>query len=122
MLCWINLAGSCQNIYQGGGLETKKPKKLAKKKCKIKLYMYFFTIKQVEILCILNKVYRTEPKEQAGVSRGLLQAIAQLKEDEMASRSLIVALEGTAMGESVSFEDQFKLPDLVSTEGGEQML
>ena len=84
--------------------------------------MYFFTIKQVEILWILNEVYRTELKEQAGVSRGLLQALAQLKEDETASRSLIVALEGTAMGESVSFEDQFKLPDLVSMEGGEQTL
>ena len=29
-------------------------------------------------------------------------------------------MEGTATGESVSFEDQFKLPDLVSMEGGEQ--
>ena len=79
-----------------------------------------FTIKRVEILRILNKVYRTEPKEQAGVSKSLLQALAQSKEDEMTSRSLIAALEGTAMEESVSFEDQFKLPDLVLTEGGEQ--
>ena len=69
---------------------------------------------------ILNEVYRTEPKEQTGVSRSLLQALAQLKEDEMTSRSLIAALEGTATGESVSFKDQFKLPDLVSMEGGEQ--
>ena len=70
---------------------------------------------------ILNKVYRTEPKEQAGVSRCLLQALAESKKDETASRSLVAALEGTAMGESLSFEDHFKLPDLVSTEGGEQM-
>ena len=63
-----------------------------------------------------------ELKEQASVSRDLLQALAQSKEDKTASRSLIVALEGTAMGELVSFEDQFKLPDLVSTEGGEQIL
>ena len=60
------------------------------------------------------------PKENAGVSKGLLQALAQLKEDEMTSRSLIVALEGTATGESVSFKDQFKLPDLVSMEGRDQ--
>ena len=65
-------------------------------------------------------MYRTEPKEKAGVSKSLLQALAQLKEDEMTSKSLIAALDGTAMEESVSFEDQFKLPDLVSTEGGEQ--
>ena len=61
-----------------------------------------------------------EPKEQAGISKSLLQTLAQSKEDEMTSRSLIVALERTAMGESVPFEDQFKLPDLVSMEGGEQ--
>ena len=54
-----------------------------------------------------------EPKEKAGISKSLLQALAQSKEDEMTSRSLIVALEGTAMGEAVSFEDKFKLPDLV---------
>ena len=65
-------------------------------------------------------MYRTELKEKAGVSKSLLQALAQSKEDETTSRSLIAALEGTAMGELVSFEDQFKLPDLVSTEGGEQ--
>ena len=65
-------------------------------------------------------MYRTEPKEQASVSKSLLQALAQSKQDETTSRSLIVALEGTAMGESVSFEDQFKLPYLVSMEGGEQ--
>ena len=81
-----------------------------------------FTIKRVEILWILNEVYRTELKEQTGVSRSLLQALAQSKEDETTSRSLIAALEGTAMGELVSFQDQFKFPDLVSTEGGEQTL
>ena len=63
-----------------------------------------------------------EPKEQAGVSKSLLQALAQSKEDEMTSRSLIAALEGTAMAESVSFKNQFKLPDLVLMEGGEQTL
>ena len=61
-----------------------------------------------------------EPKEKASVSKSLLQALAQLKEDEMTSRSLIAALEGTATGELVSFKDHFKLPDLVSTEGGDQ--
>ena len=65
-------------------------------------------------------MYRTEPKEKAGVSKGLRQALAQLKEDETTSRSLIAALEGTAMGEVASFEDQFKLPDLVLMEGGDQ--
>ena len=69
---------------------------------------------------ILNEVYRMESKEQTDVSRSLLQALAQSKEYETTSRTLIAALEGTAMGESVSFEDQFKLPDLVSMEGGEQ--
>ena len=63
-----------------------------------------------------------EPKEKASVSKSLLQALAKLKEDEITSRSLIVALEGTAEGEVVSFKDQFKLPDLVSTEGGDQTL
>ena len=65
-------------------------------------------------------MYRTEPKEKAGVSKGLPQALAQSKEDETTSRSLIVALEGTAMAEVAPFKDQFKLPDLVSTEGGDQ--
>ena len=67
-------------------------------------------------------MYRTEPKEKAGVSKSLLQALSQSKEDEMTSRSLIAALEGTDMGEAVSFKDQFKLPDLVSMEGGDQTL
>ena len=80
-----------------------------------------FTIKLVEILWILNEVYRTKLKEQTSVSKGLLQALVQLKEEEMARSSLIVALEGMTLGESVAFEDQFKLPDLVSMEGGEQM-
>ena len=38
----------------------------------------------------------------------------------MTSRSLIATLEGTAMGEAAFFEDQFKLPDLVLAEGGDQ--
>ena len=65
-------------------------------------------------------MYRTEQKETACVSKGLLQALAQLKEDETTSRSLIAALEGTATGEVTSFEGQFKLPDLVLTEGADQ--
>ena len=65
-------------------------------------------------------MYRTELKEKAGVSKDLLQALAQSKEDETTSRSLLAALEGTAMGEATSFKDQFKLPDLVLTEGGDQ--
>ena len=63
-----------------------------------------------------------EPKEKAGVSKGLLQALSQLKEDEMTSRSLIAALEGTDTGEAVYFKDQFKLPDPVLMEGGDQIL
>ena len=63
-----------------------------------------------------------ESKGKAGVSKSLLQALSQLKEDEMTSRSLIVALERTNMGEATSFEDQFKLPDLVLMEGGDQTL
>ena len=65
-------------------------------------------------------MYRTELKEKADVSKSLLQALSQSKEDETTSRSLIVALEGRTTGEAVSFEDQFKLPDLVSVEGGDQ--
>ena len=61
-----------------------------------------------------------ESKGKAGVSKSLLQALSQLKEDEMTSRSLIAALERTDMGEAASFEDQFKLPDRVSMEGGDQ--
>ena len=61
-----------------------------------------------------------EPKEKASVSKSLLQVLSQSKKDEMTSRSLIAALEGTAMGEAVSLEDQFKLPDLVLTEGVDQ--
>ena len=80
-----------------------------------------FTIKPVEILWIPNEVYRTEPKEQTSVSKRLLQALVQSKEEEMVSSSLIAALEGMTLGESVAFKDQFKLPDLVSMEGGEQM-
>ena len=65
-------------------------------------------------------MYRTELKEKVDISKSLLQAISQLKEGERTSRSLITALEGTHMTEAVLFEDQFKLPDLVSMEGGDQ--
>ena len=61
-----------------------------------------------------------ELKEKAGVSKSLLQALSQSQEDATTSRSLIAALEGTATGEAVSFEDQFKLPDLVLMEGVDQ--
>ena len=73
------------------------------------------------IFQILNKTYRTEQKDQAGVSKGLLQALVQSKKDEMASSSLIAALKGTTPRESADFEEQFKLLDLVSMEGGEQI-
>ena len=66
-------------------------------------------------------MYRTEQKDQPRVSKGLLQALVQSKQDEMASSSLIAALEGTTSRESAAFKDQFKLLDLVSTEGGEQI-
>ena len=69
----------------------------------------------------LTNVYRTELKRKVGASKNLLQAISQSKEGERTSRSLIMALEGADMTEPVSFEDQFKLPDLVSTEGGDQV-
>ena len=66
-------------------------------------------------------MYRTEPREKVGVSKSLLQALSQSKEGERTSRSLITALEGTDMTETVSFEDQFKLPDLVLTDGGDRV-
>ena len=66
-------------------------------------------------------MYRTEPKGKVGASKSLLQAISQSKEGERTSRSLIMALEGADTTEAVSFEDQFKLPDLVSMEGGDRV-
>ena len=69
----------------------------------------------------LTKVYRTEPKGKVGASKSLLQAVSQLKEGERTSRSLITALKGADMTEAISFEEQFKLPDLVSMEGGDQI-
>ena len=40
MFCSINLAGSHQDIYQGGGAGNQNTQAIAKKKCKLKLYMY----------------------------------------------------------------------------------
>ena len=65
---------------------------------------------------------RTELKGKVGASKSLLQAISQLKEGERTSRSLIMALAGADTTEVVSFEDRFKLPDLVSMEGGDRVL
>ena len=42
MFCSIYLAGSHQNIYQGEGAGNQKIQTIAKKKCKLKLYMYVY--------------------------------------------------------------------------------
>ena len=46
--------------------------------------------------------------------------LAALKEDEVASDSLIAALGGKSAVDLTATEDQFKLPDLVSSEAKEQ--
>ena len=66
-------------------------------------------------------MYRANPQEQGGVSRSLLDMLAAVKEDEAASDSLIVALGGKSAVDSTGTDDQFKLPDLVSSEAKEQM-
>ena len=48
--------------------------------------------------------------------------LAAGKEDEVASDSLIAALGGKSTVDVTATEDQFKLPDLVSSEVKEQML
>ena len=46
--------------------------------------------------------------------------LAAGKEDEVASDSLIAALGGKSMVDPTATDDQFKLPDLVLSEGKEQ--
>ena len=65
-------------------------------------------------------MYRANPQEQGGASRSLLDVLAAGKEDEVASDSLIAVLGGKPMVESTATDDQFKLPDLVSSEAKEQ--
>ena len=65
---------------------------------------------------------RANPQEQGGASRSLLDMLAAAKDDEAASDSLIVALEGKSTVDSTVTDDQFKLPDLVSSEAKEQTL
>ena len=65
---------------------------------------------------------RANLQEQGGASRSLLDVLAAGKEDEVASDSLMAALGGKSTEHSSAPEDQFKLPDLVSSEVAEQML
>ena len=65
---------------------------------------------------------RANLQEQGGASRSLLDVLAAGKEDEVASDSLMAALGGKSTEHSSAAEDQFKLPDLVSSEVAEQML
>ena len=62
---------------------------------------------------VLNKVYRSNPQEQGGVSSSLLDALTTSKEDEAASDSLIAALGRKSVVDSTATDDQFKLLDLV---------
>ena len=64
---------------------------------------------------------RANPQEQGGASRSLLDMLAAGKEDEAASDSLIAALGGISTVSLTAADDQFKLPDLVSSEVNEQM-
>ena len=63
---------------------------------------------------------RANPQEQGGASRSLLDMLAAGKEDEAASDSLIAALGGKSTVSSTAAYDQFKLPDLVSSEVNEK--
>ena len=56
------------------------------------------------------------------MSKGLLQALVQSKQDDPASSSLIAAIKGMTLGKSAPAEDQFKLPDLVTMGEGEELL
>ena len=66
-------------------------------------------------------MYRTAPQEQGGVSRTLLDVLAASKHEETTSESLIAALGGKSMIGSVGMDDQFKLPDLISSEAKDQV-
>ena len=63
---------------------------------------------------------RANPQEQVGASSSLLDVLAAGKEDEAASDSLMAALGGKSTVHSSATDDQFKLPDLVSSEVKEQ--
>ena len=64
---------------------------------------------------------RANPQEQGGATRSLLDVLAAGKEDEAASDSLMAALGEKSTEHLSATEDQFKLPDLVSSEVMEQM-
>ena len=64
-------------------------------------------------------MYRPAPQDQSGASRNLLDVLAASKDEELASDSLIVVLGGKSMMESTAADDQFRLMDLVSSEGTE---
>ena len=64
-------------------------------------------------------MYRTAPQGQGSVSKSLLDVLAASKDEQQASESLIAALGGKAMEGTVATDDQFKLPDLVSSESKE---
>ena len=66
-------------------------------------------------------MYMTAPQEQGSVRRTLLDVLAASKHEETASESLIVALGGKSMIGSVGMDNQFKLPDLVSSEAKDQV-
>ena len=64
-------------------------------------------------------MYRTVPQGQDSVSKGLLDVIAASKDEDQLSKSIIVVLGGKATEGAVVMDDQFKLPDLVSSESKE---
>ena len=55
------------------------------------------------------------------MSKSLLDILAASKDEKPASESLIVALGGKSMVALVAIDDQFKLPDLVSSEAKDQV-
>ena len=61
-------------------------------------------------------MYRTAPQGQGSVSKSLLDILAALKDEKQVSEPLIAALGGKATEGMVAMDDQFKLPDLVSSE------
>ena len=61
-------------------------------------------------------MYRTAPQGQGSASKSLLDVIAASKDEEQVSDLLIAVLGGKATEGTVVMDDQFKLPDLVSSE------
>ena len=59
---------------------------------------------------------RTVPQGRGTVSKSLLDVIATSKDEEQPSESLIAVLGGKAGEQTVSMDEQFKLPDMVSSE------